>query len=86
MEWQPIAEAPKDGTRVLGRNLKMGIWNDDGSFRMGAPWFVCWHATRIKDGKPYWCILGVGEFFDEKFFPTEFMLIPGATPPNLKRK
>jgi hypothetical protein len=64
-EFQPIDTSPRDGKPFLGYLGGLKV-----------PYFVCWWSTKIKDGQPYICILGIGELWDHKLFPTHWMPLP----------
>ncbi len=64
-ELQLIGSEPKDGKPFLGYLGGLQV-----------PYFVCWWGTSIKTGKPYICILGVGELWDHKLFPTHWAPLP----------
>jgi hypothetical protein len=63
--WLPIETSPRDGTPFLGYLAKLNV-----------PYFVCWWSTSIKTGKPYICILGIGELYDITLFPTHWRPLP----------
>jgi hypothetical protein len=67
MRWRPIAEAPRDGTRILGfcPGSRVEIYQ----------WYNCrFHVRPI----PYWAIPGTTITWSRTHQPTLWMLLPPA--------